>query len=41
MAIVRVELLGGKPIVIEYDFDEKILDGGQLRVKCFEGYTEE
>lgn len=41
LAAARVELSGGKPVVIEYDFDETRLVGGMLRTKRFEGYTEE
>jgi len=35
------ELAGGEPIVIEYDFDEKLLESNLLRVKRFDNYTEE
>ncbi|PTL34328.1 hypothetical protein C7120_07285 [Prevotella sp. oral taxon 376] len=41
LAAVRVELAGGEPIVIEYDFDEKLLESNLLRVKRFDNYTEE
>lgn len=41
LAVARVALIGGEPIVIEYDFDERLLENGTLKVKCFEGYTEE
>lgn len=41
MADARVALAGGVPIVIAYDFDEKLLDSGVLNVRLFKGYTEE
>ena len=31
----------GKPIVMQYDFDEKIMDNGTLNVKIFDGVSEE
>lgn len=39
MARSRVELLGGRPIVLKYEFDERLLLNDKLKVKCFEGYT--
>ena len=36
-----MELTGGKVVVLEYDFDEALLDSGALRVKRFDDYTEE
>lgn len=41
LAAARVTLTGGEPIVIEYDFDERLLEGRELKVMWFEGYTEE
>lgn len=41
LAAARVELTGGEAIVLEYDFDEALLDSGALRVKRFDDYTEE
>lgn len=41
LAAARVELTGGKVVVLEYDFDEALLDSGALRVKRFDDYTEE
>ena len=39
--MARVELTGGNPVVIEYDFDEKLLHDKSLKVKLFEEYTED
>ena len=39
LAAARVALTGGEPIVIEYDFDERLLEGRELKVMWFEGYT--
>ena len=33
--------IGGKPMVNIYEFDENVLNNGQLKVKTFDGYTEE
>lgn len=41
LAAARVELTGGEVVVLEYDFDEALLDSGELRVKRFDDYTEE
>lgn len=41
LAMARVELTGGSPVVIEYDFDEKLLHDKSLKVKLFEEYTED
>ena len=41
LANSRVELEGGKPIVLAYDFDERLLNSDVLNVKLFEGYTVE
>lgn len=41
LAMARVELTGGSPVVIEYDFDEKLLHDESLKVKLFEEYTED
>lgn len=41
LAAARVALTGGKVVVLEYDFDEALLDSGKLRVKRFDDYTEE
>ena len=31
----------GNPIVMHYEFDEKIMDNGTLNVKIFDGVSEE
>ncbi len=36
LAAARVALTGGKVVVLEYDFDEALLDNGALRVKRFD-----
>lgn len=41
LAEARVELSGGEPIVLKYDFDESLLTSGDLKVLRFDGYTEE
>lgn len=41
LAMARVELTGGSPVVIEYDFDEELLHDRSLKVKLFEEYTED
>ena len=41
LAMARVELTGGNPFVIEYDFDEELLHDKSLKVKLFEEYTED
>lgn len=41
LAMARVELTGGNPVVIEYDFDEELLHDESLKVKLFEEYTED
>lgn len=41
LAAARVELVGGEPIVLEYDFDEKLLTSGELKVLQFDNYTED
>lgn len=41
LAMARVELTGGSPVVIEYDFDEELLHDKSLKVKLFEEYTED
>ena len=33
LVAARVELTGGEAIVLEYNFDEALLDSGALRVK--------
>lgn len=41
MAKARVELLGGTPTVLEYNFDESILNNNQLKIRTFDDYTED
>lgn len=36
LAAARVELTGGEAIILQYDFDEVLLDSGALRVKRFD-----
>jgi len=36
LAAARVTLTGGEVVVLEYDFDEALLDSGALRVKCLD-----
>ncbi len=41
LAQARVELTGGEPVILSYDFDESLLTSGMLKVKRFEDYTQE
>lgn len=41
LAKSRVELTGGVPVVLQYEFDERLLDSGELNVLRFEDYTED
>ena len=41
MVRARVELLGGTPTVLEYNFDESILNNNQLNIRTFDDYTED
>ena len=41
LAQARVELAGGIPTVLIYDFDADLLSSGELKVKTFDEYTEE
>lgn len=41
LADARVELAGGVPIVLKYDFDESVLTTGELKVMRFDDYTED
>ena len=36
LAAARAELTGGEAIILQYDFDEALLDSGALRVKCLD-----
>lgn len=36
LAAARVALTGGEVVVLEYDFDEALLDSGALGVKCLD-----
>lgn len=41
LAEARVELTGGVPVIITYEFDERLLTNGELKVLRFDDYTEE
>ena len=41
VALARVDIFGGEPIVNAYQFDEQLLKDGTLSFKSFDGYTEE
>lgn len=41
VALARVDIFGGEPVVNAYQFDEQLLCGGTLSFKSFDGYTEE
>lgn len=41
MALAKVDIFGGDPVVNAFDFDEKLLTGRTLTFKAFDGYTEE
>ena len=41
MAESKVAFLGGEPIVTSFEFDESFLSSNNLKVKLFDGYTEE
>lgn len=39
MAAFKVDFLGGSLAVTEFEFDEAVLESGDLKFKRFEGYT--
>ena len=41
MAAFTVDRFGGKPIISSFEFDRNLLDGRQLQVKTFDGYSRE
>lgn len=41
LAESKVKFLGGKPVITAFEFDESVLTDGLLKVKIFEGYSEE
>ena len=41
IAIARVDIFGGEPVVNDYRFDEKMFTDGTMSFKSFDGYTEE
>ena len=41
MALAKVDIFGGEPIVNIFQFDEKLLVNGTLTYKSFDSYTEE
>lgn len=40
-AYAAITLWGGQPSVTAYDFDEQLMTSGELKVRCFEEYSEE
>lgn len=41
VALARVDIFGGEPVVNEYRFDETLLADGTLSYRSFDSYTEE
>ncbi len=41
MALARVDIFGGEPVVNEFYFEEKLLADGTLSYKSFDSYSEE
>ena len=41
MATFKALILGGKPIVTKFEFDESVMLGNSLRIKVFTDYSEE
>lgn len=41
LAESKVAFLGGTPIITAFEFDESIMNSGLLKVKTFEGYSED
>lgn len=41
LARQRVMMSGGHAVINEYEFDESVLSSGLLKIKTFDGYTEE
>lgn len=41
MAKFKAQLLGGKPIVSRFEFDQELLNSNHFRVKIFSEYSEE
>ena len=41
VALARVDIFGGEPVVNEYHFDESLLADGTLSYKSFDSYTED
>ncbi len=41
MALFKTSLLGDDPVVTRFEFDERCLHDTNLKVKIFEGYSEE
>lgn len=41
LAASRVAFLGGEPIVTAFEFDDSVLNSDTLKVKIFDGYSEE
>ena len=41
VALARVDIFGGEPVVNEYHFDESLLEDGTFSYKSFDSYTED
>ena len=41
IAIARVDIFGGEPVVNDFRFDENLFTDGTMSFKSFNGYTEE
>ena len=41
VALARVDIFGGEPVINTYKFNERLLEDGTLSFKSFDGYTEE
>ena len=41
VALARVDIFGGEPVINAYHFDEHLLKDGALSFRSFDGYTEE
>lgn len=41
VALARVDIFGGEPVINAYRFNEQLLTEGALSFKSFDGYTEE
>ncbi len=41
VALARVDIFGGEPVVNEFHFDESLLEDGTFSYKSFDSYTED